>query len=212
MASRCVKIQSKEHLNNFNKDVLYEIESRHFLENGVKDLVNTATIGYELTLIHKIEAEIVKPGSKIFGVILNSGERITEWFLMRKREIPSLTCKAGPLCIESSVTKKGYCQFPTLSLQHQVKYYICAVSNTTKVQREQLTEVIGKASTCGNGFIIDGEPPQAGKVKIISNSGGFLTDPNYIHLTWEGFSDFEKQVNTSSLLGIANYKLAIGIM
>ncbi|KAK3093029.1 hypothetical protein FSP39_010221 [Pinctada imbricata] len=210
MATSCVEVESKEHANNFNKNVLYEVESGHFFERNVKSLGNAANIGSELSSLHRIEADFIRPGSKIFGVILNFAERSTEWFLMRKRVTPSGSCRTDPSCIVSSVTTEGYCQFNTMSLKQQVKYFICAVSNRSVIQREHLTDDLEETSSCGNGFVIDSEAPDPGSVKIVSNSNGFLTDPSYVHIVWEGFSDIEKQVNVPTVSGIANYKLALG--
>ena len=78
--------------------------------------------------------------------------------------------------------------FNTHDVTPNARYFICAYSHASKVEREWYTEKFEELSTCSNGFIVDTIAPQPGQV-YVQNTNGFLTARRDVIVHWDVFLD-----------------------
>ena len=211
MATVCQEASIASHPNQFSKTTLYEMSTESFYHNKINTLVSSKNIGSKLSLVHSTEADFVPLNTNLVGVILGEYERKITWYLMQKPELPVLPSNDDPECIKEVESAEGVGIFHKTILQENMKYYICAFSNTTVVTREYFSETLEEIKECGNGFVVDNEPPIAGRVTIVSKPHGFLTSNRDLHVLWEGFKDIEVFVKNQYETGIAYYNVSLGI-
>ena len=78
--------------------------------------------------------------------------------------------------------------FDTQDVTPNERYFICAHSNASEVEREWYTETFDEILSCSNGFIVDTIAPQPRQV-YVQNTNGFLTAREDVIVHWEGFTD-----------------------
>ena len=210
MTTVCQEPKLLSHPNDFDKTVLYEMNSELFHHNKIDSLISSKSIGSKLTLVHKSEADFVLPSTPLAGVILGENERRITWYLMKKPHCPIVTCDDDLECIKTVESSGGLGFLHKTHLHKNTKYYICAFSNKTVVKREYFSETLEEIDTCGNGFVVDSDPPIAGQVTLVSNSHVFLTSNKSVRVVWDKFRDIEKFRKTEYQTGIASYHVSLG--
>jgi len=78
--------------------------------------------------------------------------------------------------------------FDTQDFTSNARYFICAHSNASEVERELYTEKFKELSSCSNGFVFDTIAPQPRQV-YVQNTNGFLTARKDVIVHWEEFID-----------------------
>ena len=129
---------------------------------------------------------------------------------MKKQHRPVVACDDDPECIKSVESSGGLGFLHKTLLHKNTKYYICAFSNKTVVSREYFSETLEEIDTCGNGFVVDSDPPIAGQVTLESNHHGFLTSNKSVRVVWDKFRDIDEFLETGYETGIASYHVSLG--
>jgi hypothetical protein len=105
--------------------------------------------------------------------------------------------------VTSTNTTTGYVIFPNRYTQKSnTVYYVCAV--TSSGASGQPVQV------CGDGVVIDDEPPSPGTVAIDNAVNGFLGNRGHVLVTWSGFSDVEREVSYLPDDVTVSYSVALG--
>ena len=124
------------------------------------------------------------------------------------------SCAGDRDCVTSSVSHDGKIVFPRQStdFEHGVMYYVCSLISARGLDPKNHS-VAGYNDihrACGNGFVVDDELPVAGTVTITGADSGYLADGGRVMVTWEGFSDVEKDVTHLPDNATLTYSVALG--
>ena len=210
MTTVCQEPKTSSHPNDFDKTTLYEMSTESFHRNEINTFLSSKNIGSKLSLIHNSEVDFVRLKTNLVGVILGGYGRKVKWYLMQKPESPLRACSDDPACLKEVESTDGAGRFHRTNLQKNMKYYICAFSSKTFITREFFTETLEEINTCGNGFVVDNDPPVSGEVTLMSNNYGFLTSQRNIRVLWNDFQDIDEVVNINYKSGIASYQVSLG--
>jgi len=148
---------------------------------------HSADLGDLYTVLHNNELDFGKPNSVPAGVITYANDREVTWYLLTSPHVPS-DCDTDTNCRLSVSTKNGFVLFDTKNVEPNVRYFICAYSKASVVEREWFTEKFEEISSCSNGFIVDTIAPQPGHV-YVQNTTGFLTARHDVIVHWDAFED-----------------------
>ena len=105
---------------------------------------------------------------------------------MTSTHVPT-DCDLDVECIVSITTNNGLIVFDR-KVEVNTRYFICAQSNASAIEREWFTEKFNSISSCSNGFVIDTIPPKSGHV-FVKNNKGFLTSRTDVMVHWDAFAD-----------------------
>lgn len=149
------------------------------------------------------------------ALVTNSYGREVRWFVMTEARFPAGDSCAGDRdCVTSSVSHDGKIVFPRQStdFEHGVMYYVCSLISARGLDPKNHS-VAGYNDihrACGDGFVVDDELPVAGTVTITGADSGYLADGGRVMVTWEGFSDVEKDVTHLPDNATLTYSVALG--
>ncbi|XP_033746935.1 uncharacterized protein LOC117332160 [Pecten maximus] len=198
----CVPLAVTEDPNVFDKVRLYEVDSDADDIRHNKDLFYATNIGDKMAWLHGAELDFTKDSVRPGGIILGMGDRPICWYLVRDSHNFSQPCEENPNCVASVVTLGGFSVFQGVNLEHEIMYFICAI---TKINED----AISSFQTCGNGFVIDVNPPSTGEVTIASEKG-FLVEKASLIVHWTGFQDFHGYQTLGYPTSIARFTYSIG--
>ena len=150
-------------------------------------MLHSAALGDLYTVLHNNELNFGKAYSVPAGVMTYSKDRQVTWYLMTSPRVPS-DCDIDTDCRLSISTTDGFVVFDTQDVQRNMRYFICAYSNASEVEREWFTETFEELSSCSNGFIFDTIAPKSGQV-FVQNTNGFLTARQDVIVHWDEFKD-----------------------
>ena len=162
------------------------------------------------SLLHDNEFNFGTKDSVPAGAITYAKEREVTWFLMTSNHVP-FDCDVDADCRVVRKTTDGYIVFDKGDVDQNIKYFICAHSNASVIEREWYTETVDGFSSCSNGFIIDTIAPEPGRV-FVQNSNEFLTVHKDVVLYWDTFTDNENGAEFGYPTGIKEYFISCGIL
>jgi len=128
---------------------------------------------------------------------------------MTSPRVPS-ECDIDTECRVSLSTSDGFVVFDTHEVQRNLRYFICAYSNASEVEREWFTEKFEELSSCSNGFIFDTIAPQPGHVHV-QNTNGFLTARQDVIVHWDVFEDNVNAAEFGYPSSIKEYYVSCGM-
>ena len=134
--------------------------------------------------------------------MVNGGGKLLDWYLMKTNDaVPVTSCEESEHCIEQIQTTEGVAEFKRHILETNAIYYVCA---------KFVDEGGVIHEVCGNGIVVDSDPPVPGSVTVVHHHNGFITRTDAITVMWEGFSDIERMKHIDILSGVETYLVSIG--
>ena len=127
---------------------------------------------------------------------------------MTSSHIPT-NCDIDAECSLSVTSRDGFVVFDKAKVKPNTRYFICASSSSTVVEREWFSENLDALSSCSNGFIIDTIAPEPGHIAV-KNYNGFLSSSSNIFVHWEKFSDNVKASAFGRPSDIKEYVISCG--
>ena len=138
------------------------------------------------------------------------GHRVT-WFLMTDPHVPGDEdrCVGDQDCVsERSLSPEedpiigDRVVFPNNGdmLENGVRYYVCA-----RLSADAASNMLVPEELCGDGFLVDDDPPAPGDVAIQNAEDGYLAERE-VAVTWSGFHDASSPYDVTVL----SYRVALG--
>lgn len=190
------------HPNVYNKIHVYELDaSNHFLDD-IKMSLHSRFLGDILPLLHTYDIDYCRKDTLMFGAIPNANEQNITWYLLTDQNIPGCSCKLSTNCVKKISSTGGYVTLHKAKFVPGTKYYICATMYDKRLETINI---------CGNGFVIDDVPPDAGQVTILDQFQGYLTKPTEMIISWTGFRDKWSRTFSNITSTIYSYSYAIGM-
>lgn len=199
------------HPNSYKKQHLYELDANDPLVEDIKKNLQAEFLGDTLSLLHTLDLDHCRKDTLLVGAIPNSNERNITWYLLTDQTIPEYSCELSSNCVKQMSLAGGLVTLHKTRLIPGKKYYICARSNKTVINRELFNDTLEEINTCGNGFLIDDATPTAGQVTILNQYQGFLTSPTEMIISWSNFEDRLAPSDSNITSSIYSYSYAIGM-
>lgn len=177
--------------------------------------LHSQQLGSKLHDLYDLDLDFVTSDLLLAALVTNSFGREVRWFLMTEARLPAGDSCAGDTdCITSSVSDNGKVVFPRQNsdFQHGVMYYVCALLSPRGLDPKNhiMAGYNDFYRVCGDGFVVDDDPPVGGTVAITNADSGYLADGGRIMVTWEGFSDVERDVTHLPDNTTLTYSVALG--
>ena len=120
-------------------------------------------------------------------------------------------CAGDDECITSATTVSGDVIFARhlSKLESGRRYVVCAALSTQPVG-EGTAGVQRVHHVCGDGVVIDDDPPVQGTVSIANVNDGFLAGEGHVLVTWSDFTDVEAAMIVPAGDVTVNYSVALG--
>ena len=160
--------------------------------------------------LHDLDLDYADSSVAVAALVTNGHDRQVSWFLMTHPHVPPQgSCLEDPACVSgglrtvaasSSVGDSVVFPGHRIVLQNGATYYVCA-----SLLPNDDTDLSGAKHLCGDGFLVDDDPPTPGTVVIRDDYDGYLTD-GYVVAEWSGFHD----VSAPYDVGALNYWVALG--
>ncbi|CAG2202818.1 unnamed protein product [Mytilus edulis] len=181
--------------NIYDKKIVYDLNLNNPAVMRILELKHSSNIGKYLTVLHDNELDFAERNVKIAGFILGVFDVSVRWFLMKNSQIPSIDCSHDSSCLFSTNTTTGFVNFDNPFLKENGILYICALTDSFQ--------------GCSDGFLVDDDIPNGGKVSIPSRNG-YVIEGSSMNIQWSGFYGNSKGVDLGYPNSIAYYQYAIG--
>ena len=214
-APTCKLITRAARANQIQPFHVIEISQTTLRETDFDAHLHSQQLGSKLHDLYDLDLDFVTSDLLLAALVTNSYGREVLWFVMTEARFPAGDSCAGDRdCVTSSVSHDGKIVFPRQStdFEHGVMYYVCCLISARGLDPKNHS-VAGYNDihrACGDGFVVDDELPVAGTVTITGADSGYLADGGRVMVTWEGFSDVEKDVTHLPDNVTLTYSVALG--
>ena len=206
----CVPMTTSLHPNLHDKNIVYDLDSKSSVIDGLQNLKHSMNIGNKLKAIADLELDVADSTVSLSGYIQGAGQRNITWYLMKDAHVPNSDCSGDSDCLLESITNGGLVSFQHASLTDDTVIYICAHSESVTIHYELHSVSYPELSVCSDGVLIDDRFPAAGLVLVHMDTPGYIT-ANLLSISWEGFSDSAKYETIGYPSAIAGYEYGIGM-
>ena len=174
-------------------------------------------VNNKLQELHDLDLDFAGSDLVVAALMTDSLGHSVTWFLVRDdAHVPEDgECAADPACVTSSSSDNATVIFPgyRASLQNGGVYFVCALvspppSSSSSIGR---AGALATREVCGDGFVVDDDPPSAGTVSILNANGGFLVDSGRVVVSWSGFSDARPEASSAYAVAALTYSVALGM-
>lgn len=184
---------------------LVEMDHDTFRVNNLDPfLASSQQLGSKLHDLFDLDLDYATNDVSLSAALTNSQGAKTDFFLMTRQGLPARgDCNTDVDCVTSQTTTTGYVTFPNLHTRQRSNavFFVCAVTSRATG---------GSAQVCGDGVVIDDDPPARGTVTIDNAVNSFLSNRGHMLVTWSGFSDVETEVTYLPDDATLNYTVALG--
>jgi hypothetical protein len=138
---------------------LLELDRNTLRDTDLDPYLRSQQLGSNVHDLFDLDLDYAKSDVIVCAALTNSQDANTLFFLMTRQGLPSLgDCTADVDCVTSTNTTTGYVIFPNRCTQKSnAVFYVCAVTSGVSGQPVQV---------CGDGVVIDDDPPSPGTVAI----------------------------------------------
>ncbi|XP_036362221.1 uncharacterized protein LOC115216576 [Octopus sinensis] len=130
---------------------------------------------------------------------------VSDWFLMFVAEPPVDQCSSTINCLKTLKSNSKTIIFDIKDIPSNKIYYICV-----KGVKSLPSGIFQPYGSCGDGFLVDADPPLKGHVMIENSYNGFLSTLDTIVIHWDGFTDKNTVFINPFYPRIASYSYSIG--
>ena len=172
------------------------------IRDSFEQYLQSERLGSKLHELYDLDLDFSRSHTILSAVMTNSMGRNVTWFLTTNPSVPNGDCISEPSCLSLHRSDTGTVSFPlALSrLRNGNVYFICALADGDS----------DNGGICGDGVVIDDDPPVEGSVAIDSADSGYLGSGHRVLVTWSGFSDVETKVRYLPDVVTFNYSVALG--
>nr|KAG5707970.1 hypothetical protein BaRGS_025108 [Batillaria attramentaria] len=214
------RVQQAADCSDIEVNPFHVIELSHDVMRvtNLDNVLHSQQLGHKLHDLYDLDLDFARSDLLPTAIVTHSYGREITWFLMREARVPENAgaCAADADCVTSEVSDDGTVTFPRdkADLQGRRVYYVCAslaaLDLTNDVQNRSAAGYPEAQEVCGNGFVVDDDPPLPGTVVISNANSGYLAYRGRVLVTWSGFSDVEKDVTDLPFQTTLNYSVALG--
>lgn len=142
---------------------------------------------------------------QVGAILMEFTVTVSEWFLMSVIEPPKDQCSSTINCLKTLKSNSKTVIFDIKDLPPNKIYYICA-----KGVKSLPSGIFQPYGSCGDGFLVDANPPLKGHVVIDNSYNGFLSTFGIIVIHWDGFTDKNTKFINPFYPQIASYSYFVG--
>ena len=201
----CVSINMTSDPNNYNKDILYDLNLNDRYAKAFQQYQYSLNIGDNLGRLHDLEMDFIDRSVRVGGFLIGQTDVMIEWYLMKVQRIPHGRCSLDPSCLTVKTTSSGFVDFDNPPLTESIVFYLCAIEHQTDIHNIQTKHL------CSDGFLVDESSPMKGVVTIESTNG-YIIEASEMTIRWSGFQGNREAAVLGYPSEIASYQYAIGMV